>query len=100
MLLRDKIYQVLRHGILTCEFPLGQALREQTVAERYGVSRTPIRDSLLRLEQENLVTVLSRQGYLVRALSIPGVEDILNLRSIIEPACAAAAAGRRRCCNC
>jgi GntR family transcriptional regulator, rspAB operon transcriptional repressor len=92
MLLRDKIYQALRHEILTCGFPPGQELREQTLAERYGVSRTPIRDSLLRLEQEDLVTVLPRQGYLVRPLSISDVEDMLNLRSIIEPACAAAAA--------
>jgi GntR family transcriptional regulator, rspAB operon transcriptional repressor len=92
MLLRDKIYQVLRHQILTCEFPPEQELREQALAERYRVSRTPIRDLLLRLEQESLVTVLPRQDYLVRPLSISDVEDRLNLRSIIEPACAAAAA--------
>ena len=78
--------------ILTCEFPPGQELREQALAERYRVSRTPIRDSLLRLERKACVTVLPRQGYLVRPLSISDVEDILNLHSMIEPACAAAAA--------
>jgi GntR family transcriptional regulator, rspAB operon transcriptional repressor len=92
MLLRDKIYQVLRHGILSCEFPPGQALQEQTLAERYGVSRTPVRDSLLRLAQENLVIVQPRQGYVVKPLSISDVEDMLSLRSVIEPASAAAAA--------
>jgi GntR family transcriptional regulator, rspAB operon transcriptional repressor len=92
MLLRDTIYQAIRHAILTGEFQPGQELREQTLAQRYGVSRSPVRDSLLRLEQENLVTVLPRQGYRVNPISIGNVEDIINLRVLIEPACAAAAA--------
>ena len=92
MLLRDSIYQALRQAILTGEFRPGQELREQVLAERYGVSRSPIRDALLRLVQESLVTVLSRHGYRVKAPSISDIEEILNLRSLIEPACAAAAA--------
>jgi len=54
-LLRDTIYEKIRHAILSCEFQPGQELREQVLAERYRVSRSPIPDSLLRLEQENLV---------------------------------------------
>jgi GntR family transcriptional regulator, rspAB operon transcriptional repressor len=92
MLLRDSIYQAVRHAILICEFRPGQELREQKLAERYHVSRSPIRDALLRLAQENLVTVLPRQGYLVTPISIADVEDIINLRSLIEPACAEVAA--------
>lgn len=92
MLLRDNIYQVIRRAILTCELRPGQELREQVLAQHYHVSRSPIRDSLLRLEQENLVTVLPRQGYRVKPISISDVEDILGLRLLIEPACAAAAA--------
>ena len=92
MLLRDRVYQQLRDAILTCEFQPGQELREQVLAERYHVSRSPIRDSLLRLEQENLVTVLPRQGYRVNPISMSDVEDIFGLRLLIEPACAAAAA--------
>jgi DNA-binding GntR family transcriptional regulator len=93
MLLRDSIYQAIRGAILTCELQPGQELREQVLAERYRVSRSPIRDSLLRLEQENLITVLPRQGYRVNPISASDVEDIFGLRLLIEPACAAAAAG-------
>lgn len=92
MLLRDRVYQLLRDAILTCELQPGQELREQILAERYHVSRSPIRDSLLRLEQENLVTVLPRQGYRVNPISISDAEDIFGLRLLIEPACAASAA--------
>jgi GntR family transcriptional regulator, rspAB operon transcriptional repressor len=92
VLLRDSIYQAIRRAILTCEFEPGQELREQTLAERYDVSRSPIRDSLLRLEQEYLVTVKPRQGYCVRPISSLDIEDILSLRLLIEPGCAVAAA--------
>ena len=92
MLLRDNIYQSIRIAILTCEYRPGQELREQVLAERYRVSRSPIRDSLLRLEQENLVTVLPRQGYRVRPISPPDVQNLFDLHLLVEPACAAAAA--------
>jgi GntR family transcriptional regulator, rspAB operon transcriptional repressor len=91
-LLRDSVYRALRHAVLTCEFQPGQELREQVLAEKYRVSRSPIRDSLLRLEQEKLVTVLPRQGYRVNPISDRDVEDLFGLRLIIAPACAAGAA--------
>ncbi len=94
MLLRDRVYDSIRRAILTCAFRPGQELREQTLAELYRVSRSPVRDSLLRLELEKLVTVLPRQGYLVNPISIPDVEDMFDLRLLIEPACSAAAALR------
>jgi GntR family transcriptional regulator, rspAB operon transcriptional repressor len=92
-LLRDAIYEKIRRAILSCEFQPGQELREQILAERYRVSRSPIRDSLLRLEQENLVTVLPRQGYRVNPISASDIEDLFGLRLLIGPACAAGAAG-------
>lgn len=91
-LLRDYIYRAIRQAILTAEFQPGKELREQILAERYHVSRSPIRNSLLRLEREDLVTVLPRRGYLVRPISVADVEDILCLRLIIEPACVEEAA--------
>jgi DNA-binding GntR family transcriptional regulator len=90
-LLRDNVYRAIRHAILTCDFPPGQELREQILAEKYRVSRSPIRDSLLRLEQEKLVTVLPRQGYRVNPISIRDVKDLCGLRLLTAPACAAGA---------
>jgi DNA-binding GntR family transcriptional regulator len=91
VLLRDRVYRVIRQAILTCEFMPGEDLREQVLADKYHVSRSPVRDVLLRLERESLVTVLPRQGYRVNPISIRDVEDIFGLRAYIEPACAAAA---------
>jgi DNA-binding GntR family transcriptional regulator len=90
LLLRDRIYRAIRSAILTCEFRPGQELREQALAERFRVSRSPIRDTLLRLEQEQLVTVLPRRGYRVNPISMSDVEDIFSLRLLIQPACAGA----------
>lgn len=92
MLLRDAIYQAIRREILAGGFLPGQELREQILAERYLVSRSPVRDSLLRLERENLVTVLPRQGYRVTPISFSDIQDVFTLRLLIEPACAMAAA--------
>jgi DNA-binding GntR family transcriptional regulator len=92
MLLRDRIYQEIRQAILTCEFVPGQEFREQMLAERYRVSRSPVRDALLRLEIEGLVTVLPRRGYLVNAISITDAEALFDLRLLITAACAARAA--------
>ncbi len=91
-LLRDTVYRALRTAILKCELQPGQELREQILAEKYRVSRSPIRDSLLRLEQENLVTVLPRQGYRVNSITMRDMQELFGLRLIIAPACAAEAA--------
>ena len=93
MLMRDGIYQSIRSAILTCEFEPGQELREQILAERFRVSRSPVRDALLRLEQENLIIVMPRQGYRVKPISGFDVQNIFALRLLIQPACAEAAAG-------
>ncbi|HEX2942278.1 MAG TPA: GntR family transcriptional regulator [Rhodopila sp.] len=94
MLLRDDIYHAIRTSILRCVLQPGQELREQILADQYRVSRSPIRDALLRLERERLVTVLPRQGYLVNPITPSQVTDLYGLRLVIEPACAAAAAAR------
>lgn len=94
MLLRDNIYDALRTAILTCALVPGQELREQDLAARYRVSRSPVRDALLRLEKERLVTVLPRQGYRVNPISLTDATEIFGLRLVMEPACAAAAAAR------
>lgn len=92
MLLRDNIYHAIRSEILACRMPPGAEVREQELAERYAVSRQPVREALLRLERERLVTVHARQGYQVNPISIADACDLLAFRLVIEPACAGDAA--------
>src|SRR6059058_286081 len=91
MLLRDNVYQNLRSDILTCRLAPGDDMREQELAERYAVSRQPVREALLRLEREHLVTVQPRQGYRVNPISLADARDLLRFRLALEPACVAEA---------
>lgn len=91
MLLRDNVYQNLRSDILNCRLAPGDDMREQELAERYAVSRQPVREALLRLEREHLVTVQPRQGYRVNPISLSDARDLLQFRLVLEPACVAAA---------
>jgi DNA-binding GntR family transcriptional regulator len=92
LLLRNTIYAAIRRAVLACEFAPGQELHEQILADRFHVSKSPVREALLRLALEGLVTVLPRQAYLVNAISIPDVEDMFDFRLVIAPDCAARAA--------
>ena len=91
-LLRDSIYAQLREEILFCRMAPGEELREQELAVRYEVSKQPVREALLRLEQDHLIIVLPRQGYRVKPVSLADARDIFRFREIMEPACAADAA--------
>jgi DNA-binding GntR family transcriptional regulator len=91
-LLREAVYARLREEILGCQLPPGEELREQELATRFAVSKQPVRDALLRLQQERLVTVQPRQGYRVRPVSLADARDIFRFRGVMEPACATDAA--------
>jgi DNA-binding GntR family transcriptional regulator len=87
MLLRDNVYESLRADILACRLAPGDDMREQELAERYAVSRQPVREALLRLAREHLVTVQPRQGYRVNPISLADARDLLRFRLALEPAC-------------
>src|SRR5258707_7583669 len=91
MLLRDNVYEILRSDILTCRLAPGDDMREQELAERYAVSRQPVREAVLRLEREHLITVQRRQGYRVNPISLADARDLLRFRLGLEPACVAEA---------
>jgi DNA-binding GntR family transcriptional regulator len=94
VLLRDGVYEAIRSEILACRLAPGEDMREQELAVRFDVSRQPVREALLRLEQERLVTVLPRQGYRVNAVSVSDARDLLRFRLVLEPACAVEACER------
>ena len=92
MLLRKNIYDALRADILACRLAPGEQIREQDLAAQYDVSRAPIRDALLRLENERLITVHPRQGYNVNQISMTDAQELFQLRFWLETACVSIAA--------
>ena len=74
----------LREMILAGELPGGARIAELTIVEKLGVSRTPIRAALIRLEQEGLLEALPNGGYAVRTFSERDVSDAIELRGTIE----------------
>lgn len=90
--LSQNVYQALKSEILECRLLPNTDLREQSLAQRFVVSKSPVREALLRLEQERLVTVLPRQGYRVAPISIEDAREMFGLRKVLEAACAEAAA--------
>lgn len=87
LLLRESAHAVLRAEILSCELPPGAEIREAELAARFQVSKSPIRDALMRLEREGLVISMPRQGYRVALISPTDVEDMFQLRIALERAC-------------
>ena len=85
-LLRERVYEELRHGILTCELMPGAEIREAELAARFEVSKSPVRDALISLEREGLVITIPRQGYRVAPVSISDMLDMFHLRAALERA--------------
>src|SRR3954452_10113672 len=83
----------LREMILAGELPGGARIAELTLVERLGVSRTPIRAALMRLEQEGLLQALPNGGYAVRTFSERDVSDAIELRGTVEGLAARLAGG-------
>jgi GntR family transcriptional regulator, vanillate catabolism transcriptional regulator len=84
----------LRELILAGDLPAGTRIAELAIVERIGVSRTPIRAALMRLEQEGLLEVLPGGGYAVRTFSERDVADSIEIRGTVEGLAARLAAER------
>lgn len=86
-LLRDDVHAKIKDAILTCALAPGAKIHEQDLARAHGVSKSPIRDALLRLQSEELVEVLPRKGYRVRPVSLADALDLYEMRQVLERAC-------------
>jgi len=84
----------IRDMVLGGHFPAGERLSEVPLAEQLGISRTPIRAALARLEQEGLLERSPAGGYLARGFSIDEVIDSIELRGVLEGTAARFAAER------
>ena len=82
--LRDVVFKTLRQAILRGELEPGERLMEIQLAERLGVSRTPIREAIRKLELEGLVLMIPRKGAEVAKISESNLRDVLEVRRSLE----------------
>ena len=92
--LRDVVFNTLRQAILTGELKPGERLMEIHLANRLGVSRTPIREAIRKLELEGLVTMIPRRGAEVAQLTEKSMSDVLEVRRAMDALCAELACER------
>lgn len=86
--LRGKVFQRLREDILSGVYQENDELREVSIGEELGVSRTPVREALRQLELEGLVTIVPNKGAYVKGITKKDVHDIYRIRSLLEGLCA------------
>jgi DNA-binding GntR family transcriptional regulator len=93
-LLKERAYEEIRRRILRGDFAAGSFLSERQVALQLGMSKTPVRAALERLEQEDLVTISPQQGIIVRDLSVHEIADQYEIRAALETYVLRTVAGR------
>lgn len=91
--LSDQIHERLEHDILAGKYPIGEVLTENKLSEQFGVSRTPIREVLRRLEQEHIVSI-SAKGATVLGIQSEDIAEIYEIRTRLEGLAARWAARR------
>jgi DNA-binding GntR family transcriptional regulator len=90
-----RAYEFAKWAILSAVYPVGAVITETGLAHETGLSRTPVREALLRLEAEGLVTVHPRRGAVVNRFSQREIEDVLEARMLVEHHTAARSFARR-----
>lgn len=92
--LRDVVFNTLRQSILIGELKPGERLMEVHLADRLGVSRTPIREAIHKLAQEGLVTIIPRRGAEVAQITEKSMNDVLEVRRALDTLCVELACDR------
>ena len=82
--LRDVVFKTLRQAILRGELKPGERLMEIKLANKLGVSRTPIREAIRKLELEGLVLMIPRRGAEVAEITEKSLNDVLEVRKALE----------------
>ncbi|QZY54358.1 GntR family transcriptional regulator [Crassaminicella profunda] len=82
--LKQKAYEFIKNKIITCELMPGSDIAEDELALELGSSRTPVREAILRLEQEKLVNIYPRKGSFVAQITLKDIQEIFQIREIVE----------------
>ncbi|SBT41183.1 GntR family transcriptional regulator [Micromonospora auratinigra] len=80
----ERAYRHLKQAVLAQVYPGGHLVSEGEIAEATGVSRTPVREALLRLETEGLVKLYPKRGALIRPVSAREITDVIEARRLVE----------------
>lgn len=86
--LSSRVFHTIRENILSGKYATDEELKEKTIGEELGVSRTPVREALRQLELEGLVTIIPNKGAYVVGISQKDIRDIYEIRSRLEGLCA------------
>jgi DNA-binding GntR family transcriptional regulator len=92
--LGEMVYESLRDAIINQVLKPGERLMETELAEEMGVSRTPVREAIRKLEQEGYVVMIPRKGAYVAGLSIKDIHEVFEIRGALESLAAGLAAER------
>lgn len=92
--LYQQVAERLRERIFSHELPAGTWVDEQSLAEQYGISRTPLREALKVLAAEGLVTLKPRRGCYVTEISERDLDEVFSVMAMLEGECARESAGR------
>jgi DNA-binding GntR family transcriptional regulator len=92
--LADKAYAAIKKDILTCALEPGSQVAQSQLVERYDFGITPIREALKRLEHEGYLRAVPRFGYLISPVTIKDIEDLYEIRLVMEIASARMAVER------
>lgn len=79
------VLELIRNRIVAGTYPGGQQIRQESIAEEFGVSRIPIREALVQLETEGFVQIHTHKGAVVARLTIDDAIDIFEARLVLEP---------------
>jgi len=92
--LNETAYTKIKDDIIACVLQPGEEISEGTLVARYGFSKAPIRSALMRLRQEGLIVSRGRQGNIVSPVTLRDVQEVFQLRLLLEVAAARLAAGK------
>lgn len=90
--LRDQLVELIQERIITNQYLPGQEIQIDKLAAEFGVSTTPVREALARLEGAGLVKMIANRGYYVGQISQDDVRDVWEMRRLMEPYAAETAA--------
>ena len=89
-----RAYNWIKYAIESGELEMGEPLPENYLAEKIGVSRTPVREALRFLEQDGFVTIVPTKGAFVSEISLEDVKEIYDIRKLLEPFASLSAVNR------